>query len=119
MAMMTTLSIMILTPLIVAENLTMPYPVAIPYSVENSVSFWLTFLYLSATGFTVGVVHISVDGTFFGLLMIMMRHQEILKYRIRHLTNFSRGSEFKIAHKKGNAEHQLKKIVQDHELIYR
>ena len=85
MSMLMTLNLCIITPIIVTKNLSLPVPVALPYSVENSIIFWATYLQQSIVGFTLAAVHISVDGTFFGLLLLIKRHQEVLKYRIQHL----------------------------------
>ena len=107
------------TPVIVTKNLALPVPVALPHSVENSIISWASYLYQSTTGFTLISVHISVDCTFFGLLLLMKRHQEVLKYRIQHSMNFPTDSEIQIWDKKVNFEKKIEKLIEDHDSIYK
>ena len=117
--MLVSLSFFVITPILLTGNLDLPMPVSLPYSVENSVIFWTTYLYQATTAFIVCSVHVAVDSTFSGLLLLIKRHQEILKFRLQNLTTFSNGSEFKSRHRKLNAEHSIKQIIKDHERIYR
>ena len=115
----TTLSFCIIAPIVVTKEFTLPVQVVLPYSVENSILFWATFLQQCIYGFAISVTHLSVDNTFFGLLLIIKRHQEVLKHRIQNLVSFSMSCESKSRQQKLNVEHELKKIIKDHQHIYR
>ena len=115
----TTLSFCIIAPIVVTKEFTLPVQVVLPYSVENSILFWATFLQQCICASALSATHLSVDDTFFGLLLLIKRHQEVLKYRIQNLVSFSTSCESKSGQQKVNAEHQLKKIIEDHQRIYR
>ena len=117
--MATTLGLVMIAPLVDAKQFKLPVQVILPYSVENSILFWATFLQECICGFAVSVTHLSVDNTFFGLLLIIKRHQEVLKHRIQNLVSFSMSCESKSGQQKVNVEHELKKIIKDHQHIYR
>ena len=98
-----------------SKEVGLPAPVILPYSIGNPTIFWATYVYQFITGYTFTVIHVVTDTTFFGLLLLIKRHQEILKSRLRNLMGFSNLHQFA----KVNAEKQIKQIIVDHQHIFR
>ena len=109
----------IIAPILDTKSFILPIPVALPYSVENPIIFWPTFVRQCITGFAVAASHLSVDNTFFGLLLLIKREQEVLKYLIRRLETYFTTFDSKSGPQKVIVQHELKRIIKDHQRMYR
>ena len=115
-----TVSLLCLVPLLISDTFELPVPAALPYSTENNPwLFWITYAHHAWSGFSYLCIHGGVDNLFVGLLLLIRRQQEILKYRLRNLTKlctFNCGNlkrEIKIQHK------IIKYCIYDHEKIHK
>ena len=106
--------ILSIVPAVISKNVAFPTPVTLPYSVENPTIFWATYIYQIITIYTFVAIHVGTDITFFGLLLLVKRHQEMLKFRLQSLTKFSGLFDQNV-----NAEKEIKQIIIDHQRIYR
>lgn len=105
-------------PMIMTRKFELPLEVVLPYSTEDTMNFWLTYLHQGIVGFGVTSVHTAVDNLFGGLLMLIKCQQDVLKYRLEHLTilcNFNVES----IEQKITIEHQyIKRCIKFHNRIY-
>ena len=114
-----TLACASLVPLIIQETLELPIPSWLPYSIDDLLVFWPSYLLQVSVGTMNILVQAGVDNLFIGFMILVMYKQEVLKYRLRNITA-PRNFKFDSRKEKTDYEHRmLKQCIRDHELIYR
>ena len=108
-----------IVPLIIKENLELPIASELPYSIDNLLLFWVTYLLQVSVGIINILVQQGVDGLFIGFMILVVFKQEVLKYRLRNIAA-PRNLKFNSRKEKIDYEHRIfKQCLRDHELIYR
>ena len=104
---------------IFSDDSELPAPVVLPYSMENPILFWLTWLHQGSVGSLCLFIHGGVDTLFVGFLIYVLRQQEILKHRLRNLFEYYNSKHEKLDNEIKIQHEKIKECVEDHQKIYR
>lgn len=91
-----------------------------PYPIEKSRWFWMTYAQQIMMGFSLISVHVCTDTLFVGLFLKASCQIDILKYRLRKITNsFDEESNLKYKSFTHMQKKMILQCIDHHLLIYR